>query len=627
LNKEIIMVNRETLGPAEHILNTVLSYSDHLYHGRPGIVSPDPRATNIPVKWEPVTHKVEGGQKIVYKLEKSGKKINKIQIGTLRDDNKVISANGNIIGEYREAGLFPEVATWMYRQVSEVWKLDHEFAAKWASYAFAEDHRDLKVVLAAFMLVQSRKGDPIIDDGKVAFYDADYRDVGEAMMLIYSKNGKDMNPKLLLRMHDLLRLPEIAQTNRDLGFGRSARKPFIGRWTKAVEKWLEYREENPKLLEGLIKAGFRSTVIRLAQRVGYRPQSPKFFELLRWKQKQAEDGRREIAIGVEVAPSESWEELNEEQICERITAERIGLKRVEGLLPKNIGLTRAIMAAVIDSDLLSEKDLIIRTPTLEELGLLNVKEIKDKWERAIKNSDDMRAANIARNVTSIEIKEKLQEGADNAVKKAAEAVMKGIVIDVIIDISGSMNASLGIAKEYIAKFAQGIPLDKIHACVFNTTARHVPLEVASKAGIDNALGGFRAGGGTNYGCGVLGLSQFKPKDDEDVIMMFIGDEGQSGTFEQAVHDSGLRPLAFGLIKVPGDRGSCVVDTAARLQIPCFQIDNKTFEDVYAIPRTLRNLIAATPVRTTSPFAYSFVRETLVDKIIKVDLLKKPAWCA
>jgi hypothetical protein len=619
-------MDKENLGPAERILQTVLAYSDHLIHNRCGIIITDARTT-VGVRWEPVTHKIEGGQKSVYKLAKIGKKTTKTLIGTLRDDKKIVTANGAVIGEYREAGIFPEVAAWMYRQVSEVWKLDHEFAAKWASHAFSEDHRDLKVVLAAFMLVQSRKGDPIVDNGKLAFYDADYRDVGEAMMLIYSKNGKDMNPKLLLRMHDLLRLPEVAQINRELGFGRSDRKPFIGRWAKVVEKWLQYREENPKLLEGLIKAGFRSTVMSLAQRVGYKPASPKFFELLRWKQKQADDGRREMAIGVAVTEAESWEGLSEEQICERIQSERIGLKRVEGMLPKNIGLTRAIMASIIEANLMSDKDLIIRTPTLEELGLLNVNDIKVRWERAIKNSEDMRAANIARNVTSTEIKEKLQDGADNAIKKAAEEVIKGIRIYFIVDISGSMNASLQMAKEYVAKFVQGIPLDHIHACVFNTQAREVPLRVASKAGIDNAFMGFRASGGTDYGCGVRYMTRFKPKDDEDSIIVFVGDEGQHPTFENDVRNSGLRPMAFGLIKVPGDRGSCVVDTAARLNIPCFNIDSRTFEDVYAIPRTLRNLIAATPVRQTPAVAYSFVRETLVDKIIKVDLLVKPAWAA
>jgi hypothetical protein len=620
-------MDKENLGPAERILQTVLTYADHLYHGRPGIVSTNHSA--VGVLWEPVTHKVENGQKVVYKLVKAGKKTNRVRAGVLRDDNKIVGPTGGIVGEYREAGLFVEVASWMYRQIADVWKLDNEFAAKWATYAFAEDHKDLKTILAAFMLVQTRKGDPVVDDGKIAFYDADYRDVGEAMMLIYNKGGKDkdLEPKLLVRMHDLLRLPEISKINHELGFGQSARKPFVGRWTKAVEKWLQYREQNPKLLEGLVKSGWRRTVMDLVRRVGYRPESPKFFEILRWKQKQSDDGRRQIAIGVNIAPADNWENLTETQICEKIVRERIGLKRVEGLLPKSIGLTRAIMAVIIESDLLSDKDLIIRTPTIEDLGLDKVPSIKAKWERAaVANATNTRGAHIARNVTSKELKEKLEEGADNALKKEVEKEIKGISIDVVVDISGSMNMSLIKAKEYLSKFVQGIPLDKIKAVVFNMTAKRVELRVASKAGVDNAFVGYAAGGGTNHACAIRRLAQIKHNEEDDLIIVFVGDEGENGNFAAEVNASGLKPMAFGLIKVPGQNGSIVTDTAAALGIPCFNIDEKTFDDVYAIPRIIRNLISATPVRTTArASSFSFVRETLVDKIIKTELLAKPKW--
>ena len=46
----------------------------------------------------------------------------------------------------------PEAVAWVYAQCAEVWNLDNEFAAKWASRAFGEEHRDLKVVLCALML-------------------------------------------------------------------------------------------------------------------------------------------------------------------------------------------------------------------------------------------------------------------------------------------------------------------------------------------------------------------------------------------------------------------------------------------------------------------------------------------
>jgi hypothetical protein len=586
------------------------------------------------VKWLPVTHVVEEGDKVVYELRKVGKKTTKIKLGKLKEDGRVKDVN-RVIGRYQPAGLFEEVAVWMYRQVAEVWKLDNEFAAKWASHEFLQqqERRDLKVIMAAFLLVQSRKGDPVVDAGKVAFFDEDFRDVGEAMLLLGGRDIKDakdvkaFNPKLLLRVHDVLTLPGVAAINRELGFGRSARNPFLGRWSKAVEKWLLFREENPKLLEGLVKAGFRRTVMELARRIGYKPTMLRFFEVLRWRQAQAKDGRRSIAIGQAVQAAESWEGFSEQQICETIVRTRPNFKRVVGLLPKGQGLTRAIVAAAIEAGSLSDKDLIIATPTLEELGLLEVQDVRERWERAIKAAEDMRAANIATRVKSQATQEKLHEAADNAVKAAVAEVVKGLRIYVIVDISGSMQNAIVQAKAHIAKFLQAFPLEQLHVSVFSTTGREVEIKHASAAGVENAFRGISAGGGTLHGQGVRVLAKHRPKADEDALFIFVGDEEEYSTFDAAVRDSGISPVAFGLLKVRECQSSAVRDTAARLGIPCFLIEEQTFSDVYATPRVLRALISATPVGKTQGGAAFVPRVSLVDTILNTKLLMKPAWAS
>lgn len=629
-------MDKENLGAADKLINALLNYNDHLYHGRPGLVVADAR-TIVGVRWDPATHKEENGQKVVYRLTKVGKKEQKVRVGELRNDNVIIEAN-RTVGTYRPAGIYPEVAKYMYRQVADIWTLDNEFSARWASFAFGQEHRDLKVVLAAFMLVQSRKGDPVIDGGKVAFHDEDFRDVGEAMMLLTRKDGKDFNPKLLERVYEVLTVPAVVEINRELGFGKSGRKPFYGRWYKAVEKWLNYREENIKMLEGLVKAGFRTSVIDLSRRIGYKPVTPKFFDVLRWKQSQAKDGRRTIAIGKAVRAAESWEGLSETKICQKIVKDKPNYKRIIGLLPSKVGLTRAIVSAAIEAGSMSDKDLIIYTPTLEELGLLQVQDVKERWERAIKAADDMRAANIALRVKSKETQEKLQEAADTAVKRAVEEVVKNIRVYFIVDISGSMEGAIEAAKEYIAKFLQGFPPEQVHVSVFNTAGREIELKHASAAGVTNAFRGIRAGGGTDYGAGVRALQHHKPKTNEDVIFIFVGDE-EAQTFEQAVRASGLNPLAFGFVKTRATTGAAgwralnfadpaaVRLTASALGVPCFLIDEATFGDVYAIPRTIRNLVASTPVSQTAQIARNNVVErlSLAEQILKTDLLRKPVW--
>jgi len=618
-------VDKENLGPADRIIQTVLAYSDHMVHNRPGFVVRD--ASNVVgLRWAPVTHKVEEGKKVVYQLNKVGKKTVRVKLGVLQDNGQIKNEAGAIVGDYRKAGMFPEVATWLYKQVADVWKLDNEFAARWASYAFAQDHKDLKVVLAAFMLVQSRKGDPVIVDGKAEFHDEDFRDVGEAMALIYKKDGKDLNPKLILRIYDLLSLSGVAAINRELGFGKSARRPFLGRWDKAAEKYLRYREENPKLLAGLVKQGFRTTVMDLARRVGYKPDSQRFFEVLRWKQAQADDGRRTLAIGLAVSAAETWEGQSEEAICKRIVGTKPSWKVIVGRVPKTIGVTRAIMAAAIEAGSLSDKDLIIAMPTIEELGLLNVQEVRDRVQRAVKSADDMRAANIATRLKTKDAKDMANEAADNALKKAVEVVMRGLTVYVIVDISGSMEGAIEAAKRHIAKFIQAFPLDKLHVAVFNTAGREIEIKHASAAGVENAFRGIMAGGGTHYGAGVHTLSKYKPAVGDDAIFIFVGDEEQPGDFVAEIQRSGIAPTGFGLLKV-GNKPYCSIvrDTAARLGVPCFMIDERTFDDPYAIPRTLHNLLAATPVGKAVNVAPVAPRVTLAETILGTTLLVKPTW--
>jgi len=616
-------MDRENLGPAERIIQTLLAYSDHMYHNRPGIVTQAPGSVTG-VLWQPAvrkTEKVDGADKNhIYQLAKQGKKTTKTLVGSLWQDGTVRTDDRRKVAEFREPGIFPEVASWCYQQVAEVWKLDNEFAARWASYAFGDKStsRDMKVVLAAFMLCQSRRGDPVKENGQVLFLDDDFRNVGEAMTLL--PGGFDL--KLLLRIREVLELETVAKINRELGFGRSARKAHLGRWPVVAAKWLRYREQNPKVLDGLLKSGFRKSVIKLCKAIGYKPTTPEVFRKLRWQQAQAADGRRGIAIGEKVEAGETWIGLKEEQVCERILRDKPTFKQIVGKLPE--GLTRAIVAAAIEAGSFSDKDLIIFTPTLEELGLLKVQDVRERWEKAVRSAEDQRAANIARNVQSKETKEKLQEGADTAVKAAVEEVIKGIRVYFMVDISASMQGAIDAAKRYIGKFLSGFPPEQIHISVFNTGGREVTLKHASAAGVDQAFRGIMAGGGTDYGAGVRALQHHKPKADEDVLFIFVGDE-EANPFVDAVRLSGLNPMAFGFLKVRNSPNySAVTTTAAQLGIPCFMIDEKTFEDPYAIPRTVRALVAATPVGKAHAAA-PVVRVSLVDTIMKTELLKKPVW--
>lgn len=621
----------EALGPAERIISALTQFTDHLYHGRPGFVVKDARY-NIGVRWTHATWRVqEDGSKVVFQKDKVGNKTVETRKGVLDADGKTVRENGLVVGEYRKPGLFPEVAAWMYGQIAEVFKLDNELAARWASWAFDQERKDVKVVLAAFLLVQNRKGDPVRNNGKIEFRDDDFRAVGEAMVLT-RKKGSELNPRQVLLIDEVLDLPQVREINLKLGFNQSSKNPQKRRYKKAVHKWLVYREDNPKLLAGLVKGGMKGIVRSLATTSAYKPQNPEsFYKTLRWKQTQAKDGRRKLGFDVQLDAAETWTGLTEAQICEKIVSEKPSWKVIVGRLPAD-GVTRAVVAAAVEAKVFSNKDLIILTPTLEDLGLLDVEPVKSAWKKAAQEAEDQRALNIAKNVKKEETKKALEAAADAATAKAIEKVTRNLRTYFFVDKSGSMQGAIETCTRILSKFLGGFPLDRVHVAVFNTIGSELTFKSGSSAAVEHAFKGHTAGGGTYHASGVAALARHKPKEGEDALFIFIGDEEEDGgglALSTAVSQLGFKPSAFARLYVKGTqshgRGSAVRGAAARLGIPCLEIQESLFDDPYSVTHTLTNLIASTPVTAAPTVAPVARRTTLIEQILNTPLLQKPTW--
>jgi hypothetical protein len=642
----------EKLGPAERIIRTMTPFVDHVVHHRTGIVCPD--GSPVGFSWRYAKYfqhadanahvQKEGerfwagdpGRKVVCLITSKHKHDVFTPIGVLEADGKTVKDGARVVGEYRKPGFFVEVAAWLYKQVAQVWRIDNEFAARWASYAYRDKHEDMKVILAAFLLVQSRSGAPVTSDGALAFYDEDLREVGEAMLL--RDDEFFMNAKLVDRVHQLLRLPAIAQINREMGFGKSDRRSVAGRWDKVVHKWLRYREQNPRMFKGMVSAGWRQTVIKLASESRYVPVTPHFFYgTLGWRQVQAKDGRRQLHIGGAVAQAESWQGLSEEQVCEKITADRPGWNRLAGLLPASVGMTKAVMAAAIDAGCLSDREMVNLAPTIEELGLLGVPTYRERLDKALAAATNMRAANLALRMKTKEGQDKLQQAADTAMQKDMAEAVRQLVLYFFIDISGSMKVAIERAKQIIGRLLGGFPLDKIAVVVFRESARIVTIRHASKAGVDNAFLGIEAEGGTNHASAVVcGTAARKPGPGEDAIFMWFGDGGERDytPLVKAVGGCGVQPVAFGFLEMTGPQcqnWGCVRSAAAALNLPLFDIDERIFGasdtetiDPYAVARSMRAIIAAAPVGAARAAAAP-AEKTLIDKIATTELLQLPPW--
>ncbi len=558
------------LGPAERLLDLVLNSSAHLWHNRPGL--------DVGGVWHP----------------KKG-------------------AKRELRGTPVAPGLFVPAAAVLYGKLLDIYLLNPLLAAHFASYALREtEWRDLKVAAAALLLVQRQSGAPILDEnGKLAFHDDDYRAVGEAMLLFYDrKSTRMMTPKAVLRVAELLETPAIAELNRAAGFGDpAATSPMLGRWPKAAAKWLAFREKNPRMLAGLVKAGFKETIKKIARKIGYKPESQAFFEILGWKQKQAAAGHRSVGLSdLKLEKRGRFDDLSEAEICETIVDQKLAYKEVVGRLPKEIGLTPAILAALLPS--LSDRDLRVMTPTLEELGLLADADVYARWEAAIQKSTDQRSLNVAKNVKSAALKEKLEEAADVAVKKAVEATADDVHVMFLIDKSGSMQGAIEQSKEALTRILAGFPAARLHIATFDTMGTVLRPKASSRAAVEHMLSGIRAGGGTMHGAGARALyaAGVRIPAGARLLIVVVGDEaGESGAaFGDTLKALGYLPGALALlVNVSAVRGQTLRDCANHLGVGLSEITIDQFDDPYQVPRILSALLETPPapglpgVRTTA----------------------------
>ncbi len=590
------------MGPAERLLDVVLGSSAHLWHNRPGV--------NINGVWSPA----KGAAQAPPAKGKANR-------GT-RAPVKVAPAKP-ARGTRVDPGLFVPAAVALYTRLLEIHKLNPELMAHLASYALVEtDWRDLKVACAALMLVQARAGVPIKDDdGSVAFYDDDHRKIGEAMILWYQrKSPRMLTPKAVLRVAELLEVPEIAALNRAAGFGDPAGKRApLGRWPKAAAKWLAAREANAPMLAGLVKAGYKQTIKNLARKVGYKPTAASFFGLLGWKQTQKSDGRRSIGLdNATLAKAERFDGLSEAEICETIVTQKLRYKDAVGRLPSDIGLTPAIMVTLLPS--LSDRDLRQLTPTLEELGLLSVPEIRTRWEKAIAEATDQRGLNIAKNVRDQGIKDKLADSADNAAKKAVAAATgdHDLRVMFLVDKSGSMQTAIDAAKEALAKILAGFTIDKLHIAAFDTMGHVLVPKAATRLAVQHMLAPLKGEGGTIHGAAVQALHRagLRVPATAKLVVIVVGDEaGEAGeTLATTFRHAGYRVDAMALLLCSPHRGSTVRDCAKALAVPYSEVTAAQFDDPYHVTRILGALLEA-PISVIAP------TPGLVEKVMACKLLE------
>ena len=262
-------------------------------------------------------------------------------------------------------------------------------------------------------------------------------------------------------------------------------------------KWLRAAREEPADAPGPGEGRLQGDASRsIARKAGYKPESA---GVLRGARLEAEAGGGGPPHGGPRAASscekrERFDGLSEAEICEAIETQKLSYKDVVGRLPKDVGLTPAIMVALLPS--LSDRDLRMLTPTLEELGLMAEPEIRARWEKAIADGHRPARAQHREERPQQGAPEKLEEASDNAARKAvAEATAEADVrVMFLIDKSGSMEGAIEKSKEALSRILAGFPLEKLHIATLRhhghgAQARRRP----SRAAVQHMLAGHQGG--------------------------------------------------------------------------------------------------------------------------------------
>jgi len=351
---------------------------------------------------------------------------------------------------------------------------DPLFLAHFTSYAMKNlDNKDLKVVATFANSLSDADGTPFFVGSDLN--KPNWRLVSQAAL-------QQLDPKLALRVLKL--------ANSKLKFGsRPAATHFSKRMKTAAQKYVKYREMNPKSLEGIRKNGL-TNIFKNMYRISRLAPTPEAVRVLGWKQKPGYPG-----AGVEKNKSIfDFRGMSELDIANKIRNEKLSPLAVLGALPDK--LTPVIAAAVLEQA--TGDQTVILTEMFENQGLLKNKEVKKVYVENLKT-----AKNALDRVDRI--KAKMDQEVEDVLKETKAEVRKQTVGDLgkvflHIDVSGSMSSAISVAVDKGAIIAESVknPETNFHWGLFNSQGKVLNKpEKFTKDGFAKALYGERAGGGTN----------------------------------------------------------------------------------------------------------------------------------
>lgn len=287
---------------------------------------------------------------------------------------------------------------------------DPFFLAHLTSYAMKNSKaKDLRVFLTYVAGLSSADGQPFSPGSK--YNKPNLRYVGAAALQM-------LEPKLA----DRVGLLGNRKFKVDGVMSEATHLPTTMR--EALKKYLKYREANPEMLEGIRKAGLKTTMQRMARKMHYN-FSDEAREILDWPRKGQKFDKR--------APL--FESMSDLEIAEKIRADHIPYIGVLSELAKIDKKVSPVIAVAMLEQATGNQAVIMRS-TFEDAGILNDPEVSKLYAEKISDAQTAldRVDNISKEASE-SVKQALKSAKSHSRKNELGDIGK---IFVHLDFSGSM---------------------------------------------------------------------------------------------------------------------------------------------------------------------------------------------
>jgi hypothetical protein len=488
-------------------------------------------------------------------------------------------------GKLQEDRLKPILDTFM-----NLAENDPIFLAHFTSYVIKNtDSKDLKVVATFANSLSDADGTPFSLGSK--YKKPNLRIISHAAL-------QHLDPKEVQRVVDIANIKQV------LGSKRKATH-FARSLQTAVKKYIRFREQNPKALEGIKKVGLSNRFQDLYRSVHISP-SEEAASILGWKQGSKKKGNVQE---IEKKEYFNFEGLSDLEIAEKIRTEKLPATGVLGALPGKI--SPVIAVAVLEQ--CTGNQAVILRELFDKEGLLKNKEVMAFFTEKI--SEAKTALDRVERIKT-DIDEEVQKVLKTAKsKKRKEQVGDIGKIFLHIDISQSMNRVIDYAKEkgsIIAECVQN-PEENFHWGLFNDRGMILKQpDSFEKDAFQAALYGVRSAGMTDC----LACYPYAREQGCDVDI-FLTDQGHNGppigNIIRKYDNEGLgRPKAIVIVDFADRRGDCYFyDHLVEIGIPVSFIKPDALNESALVAQAVRQAILG-PVQ-------------VIDEIMSTELLSLPQW--